>query len=205
KSAAPLSAAAVFTLTPLMAAGFGWMALRQKLTGRMAFALGLGALGAVWVIFQGDLGAVMTLSLGRGEAIYFLGCVAHALYAPLVRRLNRGEAALAFTFLTMLAGWLMLTGWSWTEIQTTEWAALPAIVWIAILYLALAASAASFVLLQYASLRLPAAKVMAYTYLTPAWVILWEMALGHATPPLATLAGLVLIGAALWLLLEEHA
>ncbi|MFN3846608.1 MAG: DMT family transporter [Paracoccaceae bacterium] len=205
KTAAPVSAAAVFTLTPLMAAGFGWMVLRQKLTGRMAVALGLGAAGAIWVIFQGNLKAAVTLSLGRGEAIYFLGCVAHALYAPLVRRLNRGETAFAFTFLTMLAGWLMLTGWSWAEIRTTNWAALPAIVWITLVYLALAASAASFVLLQYASLRLPAAKVMAYTYLTPAWVILWELTLGHATPGWATLAGLVLIGTALWLLLEEHA
>ncbi len=205
KTAPPVSAAAVFTLTPLMAAGFGWLVLRQTLTSRMALALVLGALGALWVIFQGDLQAMMALSLGRGEAIYFLGCVAHALYAPLVRRLNRGEAALAFTFLTMLAGWLLLTGWSWGAIRVTDWPALPAIVWITLLYVALAASAASFVLLQYASLRLPAAKVMAYTYLTPAWVILWELALGHKTPPAVTVAGLVLIGAALWLLLEEGA
>ena len=38
KTAPPVSAAAVFTLTPLMAAGFGWLVLRQKLTGRMARA-----------------------------------------------------------------------------------------------------------------------------------------------------------------------
>ena len=44
KTAAPVSAAAVFTLTPVMAAGFGWLFLRQHLTGRMALALAdLGA------------------------------------------------------------------------------------------------------------------------------------------------------------------
>ena len=37
-------------------------------------------------------------------------------------------------------------------------------------------------LLQYASLRLPSAKVMAYTYLTPSWVILWEIGLGNGAP-----------------------
>ena len=31
-------------------------------------------------------------------AIYFLGCVAHALYTPLVPRLNRGESPIAFSF-----------------------------------------------------------------------------------------------------------
>lgn len=41
-------------------------------------------------------------------------------------------------------------------------------------------------------MRLPSAKVMAYTYLTPSWVILWEIALGRGAPP-----GLVLIGVAM--------
>ena len=39
---APVSASAVFTLTPLMAAGFGWLLLRQVLTARMALALAIG-------------------------------------------------------------------------------------------------------------------------------------------------------------------
>jgi drug/metabolite transporter (DMT)-like permease len=203
KTAPPISAAAVFTLTPLMAAGFGWLVLRQTLTHRMAIALTIGGVGALWVIFRGDWHAIFALSLGRGEAIYFVGCVAHALYAPLVRKLNRGEPALAFTLLTMCAGWLLLTVWAQRAIRATDWAHLPPIFWITLLYLAVAASAASFVLLQYASLRLPSAKVMAYTYLTPGWVILWEIALGHSTPPILTLAGLALIAVALWLLLEE--
>lgn len=203
KTAPPVSAAAVFTLTPLMAAGFGWLLLRQQLTARMALALVLGAAGALWVIFRADLAAVRHLDLGFGEAIYLLGCVAHALYAPLVRKLNRGEPALAFTFFTMIAGCLLLTVWAEAPLRETPWRALPAVVWVALLYLAVAASAASFVLLQYASLRLPAAKVMAYTYLTPAWVILWELALGHGAPPPAILMGLGLICVALWLLLED--
>lgn len=203
RTAAPVSAAAVFTLTPLMAAGFGWLLLRQKLTSRMSLALGLGALGALWVVFRADWRAALTLSVGQGEAIYFLGCIAHALYAPLVRKLNRGEPALAFTFFTLMAGCGMLTIWAQAPIRATDWAALPAIVWITLVYLAVAASAASFVLLQYASLRLPAAKVMAYTYLTPGWVILWELALGNTPPPALILVGLVLITSALWLLLDD--
>lgn len=205
QTAPPISAATVFTLTPLMAAGFGWLVLRQRVTGQIAVALALGALGAIWVIFRGDPSALLTLTLGRGEAVYLLGCAAHALYAPLVRKTNRGETALASTFLTMLAGWILLTLWSWEAVGQTRWTSLPGIVWLALIYLAIAASAASFVLLQYASLRLPSAKVLAYTYLTPGWVVLWELALGHATPPAITLAGLVLIGAALWLLLDDQA
>ena len=76
-----------------MAAGFGWLFLRQRLTGRMALALGIGGAGALWVIFRADLAALKAMAIGRGEVIYFVGCVAHAAYAPLVRRFNRGEPA----------------------------------------------------------------------------------------------------------------
>ncbi len=203
KTARPVSAAAVFTLTPVMAAGFGWLLLRQRLTGRMALALSIGAVGALWVIFRADLAAVLALEIGPGEVTYFWGCVAHALYAPMVRKLNRGEPAVVFTFGMMVAGTVLLTLWAWPAILATDWAALPAIVWITLVYVAVAASAATFVLLQYATLRLPAAKVMAYTYLVPAWVILWEIALHAATPPALVLVGVAMTAFALWLLLQD--
>lgn len=203
KTAPPVSAAAVFTLTPLMAAGFGWLTLRQRLTSRMALALAVGALGALWVIFRADPAALMAFQVGRGEAIYFLGCVAHAAYAPLVRRLNRGEPAVVFTFGMMLAGTLLLALYAWPAVLATDWAALPGIVWITLVYVAVAASALTFVLLQYATLRLPAAKVMAYTYLVPSWVILWEIALHGMVPPGLVLVGVALTVLALGLLLKE--
>jgi drug/metabolite transporter (DMT)-like permease len=61
----------------------------------------------------------------------------------------------------------------------------------------------TFVLLQYAALRLPAAKVMAYTYLVPSWVILWEIALHGAVPPGLVMVGVAMTMLALVLLLKE--
>jgi drug/metabolite transporter (DMT)-like permease len=203
KTAPPVSAAAVFTLTPVMAAGFGWLFLRQRMTGRMAVALAIGGLGALWVIFRADLGALARLEIGRGEVVYFVGCVAHAAYAPLVRKLNRGEPAVVFTFGMMLAGTLLLALYAWPAVLATDWAALPGIVWVTLVYVAVAASALTFVLLQYATLRLPAAKVMAYTYLVPSWVILWEVVLHGAVPPGLVLLGVALTMLALLLLLKE--
>jgi drug/metabolite transporter (DMT)-like permease len=203
KTAQPVSAAAVFTLTPILAAGFGWLTLRQRLTGRMALALAIGAVGALWVIFRADLSAFLALRIGPGEITYFWGCVAHALYAPMVRKLNRGEPAVVFTFGMMVAGTALLTLWAWPAIRATDWTALPAIVWITLAYVAVAASAMTFVLLQYATLRLPAAKVMAYTYLVPSWVILWEITLHGAVPPGLVLAGVAMTVLALWLLLKD--
>jgi drug/metabolite transporter (DMT)-like permease len=205
KTAPPVSTAAVFTLTPVMAAGFGWLLLRQVTTPRMAAALAIGAAGALWVIFRADLAALLRFEIGRGEVVYFWGCAAHALYTPMVRRLNRGESPVVFSLGMMLAALVLVAGYGWRDIAATDWLHLPPLVWGTLLYLAVFASAATFVLLQYAALRLPSAKVMAYTYLTPSWVILWEAALGRGVPPAAVLAGVGLTGAALWLLLKDEA
>ncbi len=205
KTAKPVSAAAVFTLTPVIAAGFGWLVLRQTTTPRMALALAVGATGALWVIFRADFAALRSFEVGRGEAVYFIGCVSHALYTPMVRKLNRGEPAVVFTLGTLLAGGSLLFVYGWRDLLGTDWLALPAIVWITIFYVAVAASSATFVLLQFASLRLPSAKVMAYTYLTPTWVILWEIALGKGAPPPLVLGGISLTILALYLLLRDDA
>ncbi len=203
QTAAPVSAAAVFTLTPVMAGGFGWLLLRQVTTPRMALALAIGGAGALWVIFRGDPAALLAFHVGRGEELYFLGCIAHAVYTPMVRKLNRGEPPVVFTFGTLLAGTLVMTVFGWHDLRATDWAHLPAIVWITLIYLALFASAASFTLLQTATMVLPSAKVMAYTYLVPSWVILWQIALGHGAPPATVGVGVGLTGVALILLLRD--
>lgn len=204
QTAEAISTAAVFTLTPIMAAGFGWLLLRQITTPRMAFALTIGAMGALWVIFRADLAALLKFQIGKGEILYFWGCVAHAIYAPMVRTLNRGEPAVVFTFGMMVAGFLLLLLWGWRDVLATDWAALPAIVWICLIYVSVAASSMTFVLLQYATLRLPSAKVMAYTYLVPSWVILWEIALGRTPPPALVLGGVALTILALLMLLRDE-
>ncbi len=196
--------AAVFTLTPVMAAGFGWLFLRQITTARMGLALAIGAGGALWVIFRGDITALLRLEVGFGEGVYFIGCVAHAAYTPLLRKLNRGEPALVSTFGMMVAGLVILCLWGGREVVQTDWSALPAIVWICLIYISVAASAVTFVLMQFSSMRLPSAKVMAYTYLVPSWVIMWELALGHAVPPWNVLGGVALTALALGLLLKDE-
>jgi drug/metabolite transporter (DMT)-like permease len=205
KTAPPVSTAAVFTLTPVMSAAFGYVLLRQVMTRRMALALTIGAAGALWVIFRADLAALVAFHVGRGEAVYFFGCLAHAAYTPMLRKLNRGESSLVYIFWVMIAGLVLLCAYGWRDLLATPWADLPPIVWLTLLYVSLMASAATFVLLQVAGQRLPSAKVMAYTYLTPSWVIVWEIALGHGVPPTLVLGGVGLTVLALVLLLKDEA
>jgi len=203
KTASAVSGSAVFTLTPIMSAIFGYWLLKQITTGRMILALAVGAFGAVWVIFQGDFGAMARFDVGRGEAIYFIGCIAHALYTPLVRKLNRGEPIIVFTFGMIVSGWAILSVISAPEIIATDWATLPQIYWVGLLYVAILASAVTFFLLQFATMQLRSANVMAYTYLTPTWVIVWQVVLGQEGPSQIVLPGILATIVALLMLLRR--
>lgn len=204
KTAAPVSVSAVFTLTPVLSAFFGWMLLRQVTTIRMALALLIGAIGALWVIFRADLAAFLAFSVGRGEWIFFVGCICHAIYTPMVRKLNRGEAATTFAFATLLGGGFVLTVFGWRDVLATQWNNLPGMVWVTLIYIAVFASSLSTWLLQTAAMRLPSAKVMAYTYLVPSWVICWEFAMGNGVPAPLVLGGVLLTIVALSLLLRQE-
>lgn len=193
----PVSTGAVFTLIPLMSAGFGFLLLRQKTGPVVLISLLVAACGALWVIFKGDLDALLAFRIGRGELIFFVGCVGHALVAPLVKLLNRGEDGLTFTVGTVTGTtaciWLVGTG----DVVTTDFASLPMIVWFAIAYLAIFTTAITFFLVQYASMRLPSSKVLSYGYLTPVAIILIEGAIGHGWPSPSVMAGATVTAAAL--------
>lgn len=199
----PVSTGAVFTLTPIMSAGFGWLLMRQVTTPLMAVSLVLAGLGAVWVIFRADIAAILALEVGAGERIFFVGCALHALYTPLARKLNRGEPVIVYTFGGICGGLLVTLAWGARDMVATDWTALPAIAWAAVAYLGLAATAWSFFLVQYATLRLPSAKVMAYGYLVPSFVIVWEGLLGHGWVAAPVWLGVAATVAALLVLLRD--
>ena len=185
----PVATSAVYTLVPMMTAVTAYFLVGQRSGGAIIVSLILAGLGAVWVIFHGDLEAILSFDIGRGELIYFIGCFAYAFYTPLLRRFSRGEPSLVQSFWTLSATavWIAVSGIP--DIVSTDWLNLPPTVWWVVLYLAVGPTALCFFLIQFASLRLPASKVIAYGYLTPAFVILFEALAGHGWPSLSIVAG----------------
>jgi len=199
----PVSAGAVFTLTPLISAGFGYLLLRQVSPPLVLASLVLAGAGAIWVIFRGDVDAILRFDAGPGEMLFFIGCSCHAAYTPLVPRLNRGEPVILFTFGTLVGGMLVVGAYGWPAIVSTDWAGLPPVVYAGMAYLALFATAGTFFLVQYAAMRLPSSKAMAYVYLLPALVLIEEGLLGHGWAAPRVLPGIAATIVALLILLRR--
>jgi len=185
----PVATSAVYTLVPIMTAVTAYFLVGQRAGPAVLLSLLLAGIGAIWVIFRGDLDALLRFDVGLGELIYFVGCVAYAVYTPLLRKFQRGEPALVLSFWTLTATALWITAYGLPEILAVDWLHLPAVVWWVLLYLAIAPTAICFFLIQFASRHLPAAKVIAYGYLTPAFVIVFEGVAGHGWTTLSVVIG----------------
>ena len=192
QSATPLSTSAVFTMTPFLSALFGGLILRQIPSAKVLLVLGIGAIGALWIIFEGNPVAIFALGIGRGEAIFFAGCVAYALYVPLAAWLNRGEPTAYVALFATISGFIFLLTLSGPRIAATDWTTLPFIVWSGLAYITIGATVLTFLLIQFAALNLDSLNVMSYTFLTPGWVLLWELALTGDLPNSQTLVGVVI-------------
>ena len=203
KTASSLSLAVVFTLTPFIALFFEYF-LKKKVTLKAFLAISLGAMGAIWIIFEGNLQNLITFRIGYGELLFFWGCVGHALYAILIPILNKGENAASQTLGTLSAGFLLLILIFTNDIVETKWLSLSPLAWITIIYLATIATAFTFFLIQFAAKRISASKVMAYTYVVPFWVALGEIIINSSFPDTNIIFGGVIIAFALLMLISDN-
>jgi drug/metabolite transporter (DMT)-like permease len=145
-----------------------------------------------------------TFRLGSGEWVFLIGCVSYAAYSPAIRLLDRGAPALAVSHWTVLAGFVVLAVWAAPSVIATDWRAVPLRAYGIVLYLAIFTTVVSFFLIQYASTRLHQAKVMAYTFLIPAIIVLTDWLTHTRLPSASVLAGVGVIASAM-LVLQRHA
>lgn len=205
KTANPLNIAVIFTLNPLLAAFFDRLINGHKLPLLVLVALLVGLFGTIWVIFEGDVSKLRRFQLGRGEWLFLVAAFAHALYPPLLARFSRGEPAPVVALVALSAATLLTTIVGAPAIVNTNWMALDVGVYASIIYFGVFATALSFLLVKFATTRIPSAKILAYTYIVPFWVAIEMVVLNHeALPPSAVIGG-GFIGVALLMLFVNKA
>ena len=183
----------IFTLVPGISGMYSAVVLRERLGRYRLVALALAMTGALWVIFQGNIGTLLALELGRGDSLFFIGCLFMAAYTPLVKLLHRGEAMAVMTFWVLVTGSIWLLPPALGRLPAVHWQEVVPRIWWGILYLAIFCTIITFFLTQVATLRLGPTRVMAYSYLYPPLVLAIEWFYGHGLPPARTLAGVPII------------
>jgi len=189
----PLNTATIFTLTPTISATVAAVLLKERLKTRSFIALGLGMVGAVWVIFRGDVSSLIALDVNRGDAIFLAGTVAIGFFGPLIKYLHRDEPMARMSF------WIFITGTGWLlllalpRLGDVDWGAVPDMVYWGVLYLAFFTTLITFFILQWSTMIIGPTKVSSYIYIHPVLVLIIGLALGHDAPPALIYPGLILV------------
>lgn len=188
----PLNTAAIFSLSPIITAALASVVLQQKMTPSARVALPIGAVGAIWVIFRGDPSALTALTIGSGDLIFLVGTIALAGYSTLVKALHRGEPMARMTFWILATGSVWLFFLSLPILGSVQWADIPVEVFGGVAYLSIFTTIITFFAFQWSSTRIGPTRVLSYTFLNPAIVLLLGLAFGDALPPLTTWPGVAL-------------
>lgn len=193
RSTTALNTSAIFTLVPSISGIYAVFLVQERLARKQLLALACGMVGAVWVIFRGDLALFLAMAWNRGDLIFFGGCLAMGLYTPLVRLLHRGESMLILTFWILITGsiWLLLAAGS--RLPDVVWVEVPLLVWAGIAYLSLFTTVITFFLTQYSIAFLGPTRVMAYSYLYPGMVLIIDLLLGHGLPEPMVFPGVAIV------------
>ncbi len=194
-----LNTGVIFTLVPSISGIYSAILLRERLGKFRIMAMIPATIGAIWVLFHGNLNRLLALDLNSGDLIFFCGCLLMALYTPLVKLLHRNEPMAVMTFWIMVtgSGWLLLL--SGYRLHSVPWAEIRLQVWGGILYLAVFCTIITFFLSQLSTLYLGPTRVMAYSYLYPPFILIIDWLFGQPLPSVQTLPGVALIIAAMFI------
>ncbi|HET8728610.1 MAG TPA: DMT family transporter [Alphaproteobacteria bacterium] len=169
--ATALSMATLYVSVPLLAYCLGRGLGVERPARRLLAILVLGAAGALGLAWAETGGRLDALRFGIGEAAFFAGCVASALYPVLSKwGLGRGwlsPGAAQRTFWSLVTGSLLigLLGLVWEAPQALAGMTLSDAVLVA--YLGVFSSGMTFWLQQRATAVLTPGAVTAYSYLVP--------------------------------------
>ncbi len=185
-----LNAASIITLLPLTTFLISFVVLKERLDVTARFALVIGLIGALWVVFRGDLSALKGFDFNNGDAVLLGATLVMGVYGTLVKYLHRGEPMAVMTFWTLACGsfWLLLL--SIPQLTQMDWTGVPGSVYVGIIYLALVGTLITIFSFQWSTAVIGPTKVMSYTYLQPGLVMVVGIPLGQALPPAMTWPGL---------------
>ena len=198
-----LNTGAIYTIVPAITALYVFFINREKTSKRRASGLLLGTLGALWIVFRGDINNLLQLDINHGDLLFLLGCLFMGAYNPMIKKLYSGEAMELMTFWVISFGTLWLLLLSLPTLNQIEWQAVDSQVYLGILYLAIFTTLISFFLLQLGTLVLVATQVAAYSFLTPVFVVILNLFIGSAVFQWQLLPGIAFVLIAMILVQRE--
>lgn len=192
KTTTSLNTGTLFTLVPLLTAIVSIFILKEKISIRSTGVYLLGILGTVWVIFKGDIEALLLFSLNQGDIVFIVAILFMSLYSVSMKFLYKNDELIVFVFCTLLGGsvWMLLA--TFILEKPLEWQLLKGDLVLYMSYLIIGATLATVYLYQITTLAIGPTKVNSYIYLNPAIVVILVLIVNNEPISLVIVPGIML-------------
>jgi drug/metabolite transporter (DMT)-like permease len=192
KTTTSLNAGTLYTLVPFFTALLSFFVLKIVIKPSRLLIYFLGLVGTCWVIFNGDATLFLSFSLNKGDFIFLVCALSMCCYSVSMKLLYRNDDMVVIVFCTLLCGaiWMLLSLLFFG--QSLDWHLIEGSAVFNMAYLVLGATIATVYLYQRTTVTLGPGKVMAYTYLNPAAVVLFLLLVDGVEVSLIILPGILM-------------
>jgi drug/metabolite transporter (DMT)-like permease len=179
KSTTVINGSLILASLPVFVAVLG-IIFRVERTSRELWLGMLIAVGGVAIVIVGESGAGFSSKTVKGDLLVLAACFCWAAFTVGVKQVGRGLSSLRVTAITTYGGTPGLVLLAWPDSRGTQWTALSATTWIALLYSAVFAIVVAYLLWGVAVQGVGSNRTAIYNCVVPvfaaltAWVLLGE-------------------------------
>ncbi len=187
-----LNTGTLYTLVPLGTALLSFIILKEKINNKVIMAYMVGVAGTVWVVFQGNLYALLSFSLNTGDYIFLLAALSMCCYSVSMKYLYRDDEMVVLVFCTLLAGSLWISIALYLFNQPLQWERISGNDFLNIGYLIIGATLSTMYLYQKTTILLGPSRVNAYIYLNPVLISIISFIIYGEPPKSIIILGVLL-------------
>jgi len=203
KTTNSMNTGAIYTLVPLLTSMISVIFLKTRISQKQLGIYLLGVIATTWVVFNGDLDLLLSLSLNKGDVIFLCSIILQCCFTVSMKLLYKNDEMIVLVFCILLGGiiWMLLSkvflGYP------LDWHLIKGASLLHMLYLIIGATLTTVYLFQKTTVILGPARVSAYIFLNPALVALLLLIIDGVAIP-ARIIPAIILSAIATLLLQKN-
>ncbi|WP_445491700.1 DMT family transporter [Niallia sp. 03133] len=178
KYTSPVNGALIMGLNPLITSLLARFILKEPLKKRQIIGMMMAFIGVLFVLTQGSMETIKSLSFSIGDIIIFGGNICWALYSVLGRRYIKDATSMASTTYTMMIGAVCLLIFSFFSSDPVPLSQIPIGAWGSVLFMALLPSVLGYLWWNQAINIIGANKTALFFNLVPVATMIISLAAG---------------------------
>lgn len=194
----------LFTLVPLTTALLCMLIFSEGITITQIAVYLLGVAGTSWVVFNGRLDLLLSISLNKGDLIFMVGTFSMCCYSIAMKFLYRNDEMVVLVFCTLVGGSLWMVLALLLSGQPLQWSLLQGLPIYYMAYLVIGATLATVYIYQKTTIALGPSRVNAYIYSNPALVAVLLLLIDGISIPMAVVPGILISSVATVILQKNH-